>query len=64
MSFNGRTGDFDSPDRGSIPRARTSVSKFGAVAHLVERLVCIQEVGGSNPFSSTSTHEVVVGGIP
>ncbi len=35
---------------------------FGAVAQLGERLICIQEVAGSIPTSSTSTTEY--GGEP
>jgi hypothetical protein len=41
-----------------LRRAKASyirVFRFGAVAHLGERLVCIQEVEGSIPFGSTFT---------
>lgn len=30
---------------------------LGALAHLVERLVCIQEVRGSNPLGSTILYQ-------
>ena len=35
--------------------------KKGAVAQLGERLICIQEVAGSNPTSSTSVGKPMLG---
>jgi hypothetical protein len=32
---------------------------MGAVVHLVERLICIQEVRGSNPLGSTIQIDVL-----
>ena len=36
-----------------------SFSTYGAIAQLGERLVCNQEVDGSNPFTSTILYELV-----
>ena len=36
---------------------QTSKSKSGGLAQLVERLLCKQEVSGSNPLSSTSDRD-------
>ena len=33
--------------------SRQATGEFGAVAQLEERLICIQQVIGSNPFGST-----------
>ena len=38
------------PDEGGLPQGDTLV---GAIAQLVERLLCKQDVGGSNPSGST-----------
>ena len=42
---------------------RTEVSGRGAVAQLGERLICIQEVAGSIPTSSTSLWPLLSGGL-
>ena len=38
-------------------RRRRQKSKSGGLAQLVERLLCKQEVSGSNPLSSTSDRD-------
>ena len=49
QNARGRTG------RWSVSPARRKQHKSGAVAQLGERLICIQEVAGSIPTSSTSS---------
>lgn len=43
---NGRLG-------ANIAKASKSLSNFGGIAQLVERLPCTQEVSGSSPLTST-----------
>ena len=44
----------------AAPLAKGRQPKQGAVAQLGERLICTQEVAGSNPTSSTSVGNTVV----
>ena len=48
---------------GSIP-TRPTIYRVGGVAQSEERLLCTQEVIGSNPFTSTSCSEFFSGFIP
>ena len=54
--FNGRTRDFQSFGRGSIPLSRSKV--YGGVAHLGERLLCKQDVASSILVTSTNHSRV------
>ena len=37
-------------------KTRVFIKTFGAVAQLVERLLCKQDVSGSSPLTSTDYH--------
>ncbi len=48
----------DEEDVAEVVKASVLLPK-GAVVHLGERLICIQEVGGSNPPGSSFSLQVV-----